>query len=546
LKKLILKLLLIMVVVSFSFTVGLTQANIPHRIINKSVDRVPIIDPARGSGGASNIPLLQIYDMLVFPNADGSMKPWLAISWKVDDEGLNYTFNLRKGVKFHNGDELTAEDVVFSMKRTMSLGEAFAYVYTGTIKDVAEVDKYTVKFTLQRPFSAFINSLARFYVVNKKQVLKNIVSGTYGDMGDYGKDWMQSHDAGSGPYMVKEIVQQSHLYLERYDGFWGGWKENAPDALKFIATTEPITIRTMLQNQELELTDQNQTVENLKAISQIPGVEIGTYFMGTQLNMVLNNKKPPTDDVNFRKAISYLFDYDMIIKFIYPQSSQSVGPIEARTAGHDPNLYQYSLDLEKAKEYLQKSKYGDKLDKYPLDLVVNSNIPDHEKIALSFQAQAAKVGLKVNISKVPWMTITERVTKPESTPNMVGISIAPAYNEAGSMLETRYHSKNVGKWTTAEWLQDKEIDAMIEDALSTADQKERFDKYYKIQEKLVNDIVPCVWLIDTAFRVAYQGGYMKWPIIEEIKQGKKASIVVEGAYYYFHDFELYPEKMMKK
>lgn len=545
-KKLVFKFLLIIVIVCFVFTPGLAQENVPQRVLHISLDRTPLFDPARSAGTAGNITTINIYDMLVFPVGDGSVIPYLAESWELDDDHLNYTFNLKKGVKFHNGDELTAEDVVFSMKRVLALGEGFAFVFTDVVEDVVEVDKYTVKFTIKKPFGAFIDTLARFYVLNKQQVLENISSGPYGDMGDYGKDWLQSHDAGSGPYMVKEVIQQNYVYLERYDDYWGGWEENAPVAIKLIDTTEAITIRTMMKNQELEITDYNQTTENLKAISKIPGVKNGFYFMAAELNMCLNNKKAPTDDVNFRKALSYLFDYEMISKYIYLTSPQSRGPVTAITPGYNPNLYQYSLNLEKAKEYLQKSKYGDKLDQYPVELLVNSSVPDHEKIALAFQAQAEKVGIKVNISKAPWMTIVDRVSTVESTPNMVGIMVVPAYNEAGSVLETRYHSKSVGKYIAAEWLQDKEIDAMIEDALATIDKEERFAKYYKIQEILVNDIVPTIWLVDYAYTLSYQSEYMEWPMMEAvIKQGKNASMVVEGGYYYFKDFKLYPEKMRK-
>jgi len=541
-KKIIFIFILMLVIVS-SF--GLSGAAQTERVLRISVDRTPLLDPARSAGTAGNITMINIYDMLVFPSKDGSVVPYLAKSWEVDDDNVTYTFHLRKGVKFHNGDELTAEDVVFSMERVLALGEGFAYVFTGVVEDVVEVDKYTVKFIINKPFGAFVDTLARFYVLNKQQVLENIASGPYGDMGDYGKEWLQSNDAGSGPYMVKEIVQQGYVYLEQYDEYWGGWDENAPEGIKYIDTTEPITIRTMMQNQELEITDYNQTVENLKAIAAIPGVETGEYSMAVELNMCLNNKKPPTDDVNFRKALSYLFDYDMLTKYVFPGFPQCQGPVSSDMPGHNPNLFQYSLDIEKAKEYLEKSKYRDKLDQYPVELLVNSSSPDHEKIALSFQAQAEKVGIKVNISKAPWMTIVDRVSTVESTPNMVGIAVASAYNEAGSALETRYHSKSVGKYIAAEWLQNEEIDKMIEDALATMDKDERFGKYYKIQEILVNDIVPTVWLVDYHFRLAYQTEYMEWPIMEAIKRGDDVTMVVEGAYYYFKDFKLYPEKMRK-
>jgi len=346
---------------------------------------------------------------------------------------------------------------------------------------------------------------------------------------------------GSGVFAQKEIVQETlpwddaRLLAEVLERVRQEYVEPVDDA-ELIESAVRGMVTDLDPHSQFLSSDEYEEVQISTS---------GNYSMATELSMCLNNKKAPTDDVNFRKALSYLFDYEMIPKYIFLGSPQCRGPVSADMPGHNPNLYQYSLNLEKAEEYLQKSKYGDKLDQYPIELLVNSSSADHEKIALSFQAQAEKVGIKVNISKAPWMTIVDRVSTVESTPNMVGIMVCPSYNEAGSALETRYHSKSVGKYIAAEWLQDKEIDAMIEDALATMDKEERFAKYYKIQEILVNDIVPTIWLVDYHFRVAYQGEYMEWPMMEAIKQGKNVTMVVEGGYYYFKDFKLYPEKMRK-
>lgn len=300
----------------------------------------------------------------------------------------------------------------------------------------------------------------------------------------------------------------------------------------------------MMANRDLEITDMWQSTENIQAMSKISGVSIATYSSGSIQNMMMNTKKAPTDDVNFRKAISCLFDYKMIAEKIFPGSPVAKGPVSVGTPGSDPSVYQYSLDIEKAKEYLQKSKYAGKLDQYPVELLVNTDVADHEKIALAFQAEAQKVGIKVNISKAPWISITDRVSKVDTTPNIVCIDVPPHYNEAGSLLETRYSSKSVGTWEQAEWLQDKEIDAAIEDALATVDQEERFAKYRAIENKLVNDICPTVWLVQLNSRSAYQSDYVYWPAAESAKQGKTINTLM-GYHFYFHDFKVYPDKIKK-
>lgn len=515
------------------------------KTIRCTVSGTPNIDPGVGLDYGSSIALANLYDTLVFPQEDGTVKPQLAEKWEMSPDALIYTFHLRKGVRFHSGEELDAADVSFSMQRLKTIGEGYAYLFTDSVKSVEALDPLTVKFTLTKPFGPFVRTLVRFYVLDKDAVMSNIQkNGKYGEMGDYGKDWLITHDAGSGPYIAQELKQQGYLAAVRFADYWGGWDKDAPDSFKLIDTTEGASVRTMMGNRELEITDMWQSSENIQAMSKIPGVSIAFYARGSIQNMMMNTKKAPTDDPDFRKALSYLFDYKMIEAKIFPGSKQARGCVSSSTPGHNPDVVQYSLDPSKASEYIQKSKYAGKLDQYPVELLVNTDVADHEKVALSFQAEARKAGIKVNISKAPWISITDRVSTPETTPNMVCIDVPVHYNEAGSMLETRYHSKSVGTWEQAEWLQDKKVDAAIADALSTIDQSTRFEKYRSIQKTIVNDICPTVWLVELNDKSAYQSDYVWWPAAESQKQGKIVTTLM-GYHFYFHDFKVFPEKAKK-
>jgi peptide/nickel transport system substrate-binding protein len=513
-----------------------------EKIIRIAASGTPVIDPAAGLYVSSSIALLNLYDSLVFPSATKvEMEPAVAQKWDVSKDGKEYTFYIRRGIKFHNGDELKASDVVFSAKRLLRIGEGYAYIFIDIIKDVVAVNDYTVKFILKKPFGPFLNTLCRLYVLNEKQVKEHIKSGSYGEWGDYGRDWLITHDAGSGPYTVIELVQQSHLYAIRFDKWYGGgWHSDAPTAFKIIDTTEASTIRTMMKNKELEITDMWQSSENINAMSKLPGVEIAMYSALANQNMYFNTKKAPTDDVNFRKALACLFDYDMIINNIFPGSSRSFGPVPIYVAGH-VNTNQYDFDLVKAKEYVSKSKYANKPDQYPVEILCNSDVADHEKVALAVQAAAQKIGIKVEITKAPWISIVDRVAEISTTPNLVSININAQYNEAGSMLETRYSSKTSGTFENGEWLQDKNLDSMIEDSLSTLNREERYKKYANIQNKIVDEICPTAWLGDTLDRVAYHSDYVYWPVAESAKKGNYVSNIY-GYHYFFFDMRVYPSK----
>lgn len=507
------------------------ESNVPagEKIIRITADSTPVIDPAVGISNSSSIAFVNLYDTLVFPTEDG-VKPWLATDWEVNQEGTEYTFYLKEGVKFHDGSELLASDVVFTTKRLIDIGEGFAYIYSDIIKEVVAVDDYTVKFILNNPFGPFVDSLCRLYIVNEDLIMENLNDGAYGEYGDYGRDFLITNDAGSGPYMAKELVQQDYFYAVKFDDWHMGWDENAPESFKIIYGTEPSTVRTMLASKQLEISDMWQSTESLEALSKLEGIEIVPYSTRLVQNVYYNTSIEPTDDVNYRKALSCLFDYEMIVEDIFVDSKLNYGPVSSYTAGSTETT-QYKYDLEKAKEYLSKSKYADNYQDYTIEFLVNSDVQDIEKIALAFQSAAKQVGINVEITKAPWVTIQERVSSPESTPHVTTINAGPQYNEAGATLESGFHSKTAGTYENCHWYLTDELDAEIEDALATVDRDERFAKYEKLQHKIVDEICPCAWIADLTERVAYQATYIEWPAAEAARSGELKAYLMGYPYF---------------
>jgi peptide/nickel transport system substrate-binding protein len=218
-------------------------------------------DPAVGSDYSSSSTFVNLYDSLVYPTLEGDVKPHLAEVWESSDDGLIWTFYLRKGINFHDGTELTAEDVKFSMDRLLTIGEGYGYLFLGRVESVEVVDAYTIRFTLAQSFGPFLTNLVRLYVLNKDLVMANLEDGPYSEYGDYGKKFLLTNDAGSGAYFIKEFPLEEYVLMEKYPDYWGYnytgmTNPNMPDQIQFIATTEAMTVRTMMANQELEISDQ--------------------------------------------------------------------------------------------------------------------------------------------------------------------------------------------------------------------------------------------------------------------------------------------------
>ena len=240
------------------------------------------IDPAVGSDGSSTAAHPNLYNSLVRITPEGVVGPELAESWTVSEDGMTYTFTLREGVMSHAGNEITAEDVVFSMDRFLTMGEGLAYLFLPYIGETTAVDTYTVQFDLLKSFGPILTVMPNFYVLDEAAVMENIAEGEYDDLGDYGKEWLMTHDAGTGPYMVREFLLEEKLIMDKFEDYWGEslgvegfmFVENAPDVMEMIGTTEPITVRTMMSRGELERTDSWQPIENLEEMVQTEGVEM--------------------------------------------------------------------------------------------------------------------------------------------------------------------------------------------------------------------------------------------------------------------------------
>jgi peptide/nickel transport system substrate-binding protein len=488
-----------------------TTASAPQkRLLRVTFAWPTYIDPAVGSDFSSTASLVNLYDSLVFPNLQAGVDPWLADSWDVSEDGMTWTFHLKEGVRFHNGSELTASDVAFSMNRILEIGEGLAYVFLGIVDGAEALDDYTVEFKLAEPSGLFLMSLIRLYILDEEEVMANTVTpGPYGDKGDYGKEYLLTHDAGSGPYTVKEFPLEEYLLMEKYEDWWGEFDENAPDELKFIGTTEAATIRTMMSRQELEISDQWQTVEGLEALDGIEGVDVASFPVLGSFFYMMHNRKPPTDDIHFRRAMAYAFDYDAALAVEWPGVEQSKGPVPQVCAGHNPDVFVFHRDLDKAREELALSQYADQLDQYPVDVHWITEVPIEESFALLFQANMAEIGIKVNIVATPWMSAVEETGSMETSPHIQTTYVIADFPDAGSILDVKYHSDAAPTWSQNEWLLDPQLDQMIDDALATVDAEERYAKYYQLQEYIV-DLCPSIFLYDQRVKQAVQS-YVDWP-----------------------------------
>jgi len=477
----------------------------PTKLLRVGFAWPTFIDPAVGSDYSSSTAFTNLYDPLLFPTTTGDVKPWVATNWTVSTDGLTWTFTLNDSIKFHSGRPLKADDVLYSMERLITIGEGYAYLFSPYVNLTAStaIDDHTVQFKLDKTFGPFLITLARLYILDKEEVTAHIKEG------DFAKEWLLTNDAGSGPYKVKEVVLEDHVYMERFNDYWAEMKPNSPDEIRMLALAVPTTERTMLLKKELEISSQWLPEEVLAALKKA-GLVTGSHVGGDMFYFMMHCNKTPTDDIHIRKALAYAMDYETVVEEMYLDNplAKCVVPISLAGAAE---LTMYRQNLTAAQEQLQQSKYyiTGPADIPEIEVHWCAEVPAEERVAMLFAECAVDMGLRVKVVKTPWGSMITEMADQDLSPNIETIFVAGHYAEAGSLLESRYHSKSAATWEQNEWLLNDTIDGMIEDALSEVNVTKRYEDYAELERYLL-DLCPSLFLFDHLVKYSYQP-YVIWP-----------------------------------
>jgi peptide/nickel transport system substrate-binding protein len=459
------------------------------------LDESPVgeLDPAKASDYADSILMFNLYDTLVMPKQGAiGFDPMLAESWAAD--GNTYTFKLRQGVSFQSGNPVTAEDVVFSLDRMKALNQGLSYLFTDVEKAEA-IDAATVKFTLKSAYAPFVASLVRLPIVDKKLVMQHLADGE-GEMKDWGQAWLSANSAGSGAYSVVSHNPQSETVMKKAPSYFLGVPASAPDEVQFKYGLDAATVRTLIAQGQHDISSQWLPPEVLKALAN-DGAQLLEEKGSSSFYIKLNTAKPPFDDVECRKAISYAFDYASGIKMVavndqVSMGSLATGALPVGMLGALPETEVITQDLAKAKEHLAKCKY--KPEDMTVELSWIGEVPLEERFALLLQANLSQIGVKAEVKKVPWALFTDMVTKPENTPNVSQVFVSSVTGDPDTLVYGMYHSSAAGTWMSPEYLKDAKVDELL-DKGRTAAEADRPAIYQELNARL-KEVAPSIFAQD--------------------------------------------------
>jgi len=473
-------------------------------------------DPARSTRAIGSILFYNLYDTLLLPGDDGKgVQPHLAESYTV--EGDTYTFKLREGVKFVSGNELTAEDVVFSLQRLEAIGAGPAPLFKGWVKSAEAVDKYTVKIVTTQPYAPFLAATFRLGIVEKAAVMANLApEGDFGDMKDYGQAYLVMNNAGTGAYKIVTHTPQTQTVLEKNPNYFLPIPGDAPERVILSYGVEQATQVALMRRGELDIMSQWASPETKRAALDIDGVSILSEAGLSALQIKLNTTKAPLDDVHCRKALALSLDYETLAGLANVTDDArgarvTNGPLLNGMPGYDPDAPAYKQDIEAAKAELAQCKYqpGD----HEMEIVWLAEVPLEERFALLMQQNWGELGFKTKITRVPVSLYYQSVANKETTPHVSQIFTISLSPDPDSYLSSVYGTRVHGQPYTAEWLTDAKVDELLDKGRSTMAPAERAAIYKQLADRL-RELQPTIWAYEVVTTYP-KSGKVSVPLLEE-------------------------------
>ncbi len=467
---------------------------------------VTTIDPAKHADESAHHAVINMYDPLLYPRVrEGSMEPGphVAESWKITDGGRVYTFQLRQGIRFQDGRELSADDVVFSFQRMVALKKGFSWLWHGVLtpEQVRATGPHTVVFTLSQPYAPFLATLTQLFILNRELVLAHKRPGPHGAFGDYGEAYLADHVAGSGPYVLETWDRATTLVMRAHPGYWRGWKPGQVTRVTYRTVAEEATMRSLLASGQADMIDQWRLPTTYQQLARIPGIVVDEQPSAQLYHIQINTQKPPLTDVRVRRALALAFDYRTAIEQVFRGAAHARGPVPVRVYGHAESVQPYAQDVERARRDLAAA--GVKPGQLALDYYFPSGNEPGRQIGLLLQASLAAIGIKVNLRETPWAQIVQAAASAETNPELASIFDTLKYPHPDSHTYGMYHPSAWGSYRTISRYRNDEVTRILEQARAAPERERQLALYKHAQELIARDY-PSIYVANPVHRIAFR------------------------------------------
>lgn len=447
------------------------------------------LDPNKAVGSGTLEILFNIYEGLYKPDSDGNLIPAVASGYTVSEDGKTYTFTLRDGIKFHNGNPVTVEDVKYSIEKCAGNGTGEPLISAfSVIESVETPDEQTIVINLSEAQDSFLAVLST--------VQAAIVPADVDDL--------ETNPVGTGPYKFASRSLQENVILQRFDEYWGEPANIENVTLKVIADGDSIVMN--LQGGSIDMMARLTTTQASQLDDSFDVLE-GT--MNLVQAMYLNNAVAPFDNEKVRQALCYAVNKQEILDFMADGKGTPIASSMFPAFGKyymDELNDVYTTDTEKAKELLAEAGYP---DGFSFTIKVPSNYQPHIDTATVLAEQLKAVGVTANIELIEWESwLSDVYSARDFEATVVGVDASTL--TAGALLG-RFGStahNNFINYSNAEY------DAAYANALA-AETDEEATQYYKECETILTNTAANVYIQDMAELVAINkkyAGYVFYPL----------------------------------
>lgn len=434
---------------------------------------------------------MNIFDRLVDINVaeDGttSIVPSLAESWDISADGLEYTFHLRQGVKFHNGNDFTAEDVAYTFHRLLTVEGGINTEFIDQVKGANEllegtadtleglevVDDYTVKITLKEPYAAFLACISSPGV----SIYDSEATEAAGDQ--FGLD--PAVTVGTGPFKFTSWTLNDQLVLTRYDDYWKGASALPGVVVKIIPDTETQTM--MFENGELDVIDLDFVADAMDRFEAtypdqiVEGNRVGITYL------TMNQNIEPFNNVQVRKAVQMAIDKQAILDALYGGRGQvEHGIFPHGLIGFNPDQEAIPYDPEAAKALLAEAGYA---DGFTMELAADSSSSDTTTMALEIiKEQLAEVGINAEIKNYDEATWLD--TRKAGELGSFLATWTADFNDPDNFIYTFFGNEEKTRIRSLNY-PDTAVMERVSAARGIVNDDERMAEYQALEEKIIHE-----------------------------------------------------------
>ena len=455
-----------------------SRADTNELVVGIAQDLDDSLDPHKTVKAGTREVMFNVFEGLMKPTPDGDLTPAIAESYEVSEDRMTYTFHLREGVQFHNGETVTAEDVVYSIQRCAAATETGIVQVEAfsVIQSIETPDDKTVAITISEPSNEFISYMTTAVLP-----------------ADYDKQ--DTDPVGTGPFKFVSRTAQDSVVLEKFNEYWG-----TP------AQLDKVTLKIMENADSLMMSLQSGAIDLCAHLTSTQVAQLGENFdvaEGT-MNLVqalyLNNAEKPFDDVRVRQALCYAVDKQEIIDLAFDGYGSPIGSSMYPAFGKyfdDSLTNYYTKDVEKAKALLAEAGYPGGFD---MTITVPSNYKPHMDTAEVLVQQLAQIGVNAAIEPIEWESwVSDVYVGRQFQSTVVGVDASNM--TARALLErfTSDYGKNFINYNNAEY------DALFRQTLTAYDDAEQTALYKQMLANLTENAANA-YIQDLADLVAVRKG----------------------------------------